>query len=172
MLDLETLGNKSGCMIKSIGAVKFNAQGITDSFYGLIDLDSCLKAGLKVDDSTVVWWLKESTQALEQLAKPGFDIQLVLLQFANWVGSEGAIVWGNGASFDMPIIENAYQAVGVKCPWHFSDHRCYRTLKNIYPYVKMQRHGEAHNALDDATSQALHLLEMSKASKHKAPIFF
>ena len=65
MLDLETMGNKSFSSFVSIGAVFFDmATGETGAeFHIKVDLGSCLEAGLKVDASTIYWWLKQSDAA-------------------------------------------------------------------------------------------------------------
>lgn len=57
MLDLETFGTKPGSVIRSIGAVMFDLDGRTGpEFYRNIDEESCVKAGLTYDPSTVSWW--------------------------------------------------------------------------------------------------------------------
>jgi len=77
----------------------------------------------------------------------------------------GATLWGNGSTFDNVILSNAYRAIGVKQPWDFWNDRCYRTLKSLYPHVKLERSGVAHNALDDAKSQAMHAVRIINATK-------
>lgn len=71
---------------------------------------------------------------------------------------KGVRVWGNGSDFDNVILRNAYAAIGSTYPWRYNDNMCYRTIKNLAPDVKMARQGVHHNALDDARSQALHLI--------------
>jgi inhibitor of KinA sporulation pathway (predicted exonuclease) len=63
-------------------------------------------------------------------------------------------IWGNGANFDNPLLACAYEAVDVKPYYKFWNERCYRTVKNQYPDIKLERTGTYHNALDDARSQA------------------
>jgi exodeoxyribonuclease VIII len=46
--------------------------------------------------------------------------------------------------------------------WEFWKDRCYRTIKNCYPDVPFDRRGTHHNALDDARSQALHLIAINE----------
>lgn len=57
MLDLETLGNRSGAVIVAIGAVEFHGGEIIKEFYQRVDAESCVALGLKMDVSTVMWWL-------------------------------------------------------------------------------------------------------------------
>lgn len=169
MLDLETLGTKPGSVITSIGAVKFSPRGyedypreeITDTFYERVDIESCVALGLTLDVSTVLWWMKQSDEARAELNKPGIRILDALTKFAKWVcPDEEARVWGNGASFDNAMLSAAYDRCAIKRPWKYSNDRCYRTVKNLFPDVEMERTGTHHNALDDARSQALHLMQI------------
>lgn len=160
MLDLETLGNKPGSVIVAIGAVKFANGEILDSFYERVDAESCVAAGLKLDVSTVLWWLTQSDAARLEITKPGQLLTAVLIRFAAWIGDKDAEVWGNGAAFDNALLAAAYDATATPRPWKFSNDRCYRTAKNLRPDVPMARSGTHHNALDDAESQARHLMAM------------
>jgi hypothetical protein len=78
-------------------------------------------------------------------------------------------VWGNGASFDCVILGNAYRAVGDEPPWKYFNERCYRTAKAMLPAVPFERIGTHHHALDDAASQAQHLIKMLRAQKSTLP---
>lgn len=49
---------------------------------------------------------------------------------------------------------------GTSAPWAWRNDRCYRTIKALNRGVPMERLGAHHNALDDAISQALHLIAM------------
>lgn len=160
MVDLETLGNNSESVIISIGAVEFDETGVGAVFYTTVDPQSCMDVGLKMDASTVMWWLRQSDAArrafsgetYQPLTLPG-----ALTRFSEFFAACGAeFVWGNGATFDNVILANAYAKVGLPRPWPYWGDRCYRTLKNLYPEVKMTNHGVAHNAKDDAIAQALH----------------
>lgn len=77
-------------------------------------------------------------------------------------GIRSVNVWGNGADFDKPIIENAYYVLGMPRPWDDYRGRCYRTLKNDWNRVaKPPREGTHHKALDDALFQARHLIAIT-----------
>lgn len=171
MLDIETLGTAPGSAILAIGAVKFTKGDIYAEYYRRIDLKSAIAAGLNMDPDTVMWWLKQTDDARLEITREGCDIQDVLTHFAEWVwclhteapeevaGWE-IEMWGNGASFDNVLLSVAYEKIGAPRPWKYSGDRCYRTIKNLYPEVQMQRTGTHHNALDDAKSQAMHLMAM------------
>jgi hypothetical protein len=165
MLDLETLGNGNNACILSIGAVLFDPKGdgIHSKFEVHVDPASCVAAGLQMDASTVMWWLDpERDAARNELTKHTRETLIAAL------GKTGAFltgdrpVWGNGATFDNVILRSAYKAAGMACPWMFWNDRCYRTIKSLYPGVKLERVGVHHSAVDDAASQALHLQRIFK----------
>ena len=159
MLDLETMGNGANSAITAIGAVRFNQSGLSDEFYTLVDLESCVQNGMEIDPSTVVWWLQQSDEARAQFEQPNLHIACALSAFSAWVGP-AAVVWGNGAAFDNALLSNAYRKLNLQQPWQFWNDACYRTIKNMYPGIRLRRIGTHHNALDDAKSQAQHLIEI------------
>lgn len=162
MADIETLGNRAGCIIMSIGAVKFNADGITERFYVRIDMELAQKEGFHFDADTVKWWLQQSEEARNELIKPGgLGTYEALEAFNEFIGDQVVFLWGNGAGFDNPILAEAYRHLGLWRPWKFWNDRCYRTVKALHPDMPMQkRTGTHHNALDDAISQAEHLITL------------
>lgn len=169
MVDLETLGNGADAVILSIGAVVFGDGKILDRFHVFVDPQSCIDWGLSVDGSTILWWFKQSGEARSQFQEgKGTYLEDALQLFTNWVtdyskiSSQHIEILGNGASFDNPILETAYRKVDKFKPWEFWNNSCYRTMKKLVPEVKIKRKGAYHNALDDAESQALHLMEIEK----------
>lgn len=166
MLDNETLGNGSNSAIVAIGAVKFDTTTgeLGEEFYQLIHPESCAKAGLVIDASTVLWWLKQSEEARAAFADESEMAPLAqaLERFTDFCGgpSNGLRIWGNGADFDNVILANAYKAVGMTPPWQFFNNRCYRTVAALRGSIKRNRFGTHHNALDDAKTQAQHLIEI------------
>lgn len=163
MTDLETLGNSANSVIIAIGAVKFDANGLGEEFYEVVDAESCVQAGLDIDASTVMWWMQQSDESRAAFKRKGIHIAEALQKFLQFCGSDDK-VWGNGASFDNTILSNAYRKIPREQPWKFWNDRCYRTMKSLYPQVPMTRQGTHHNALDDAKSQALHLIAIAKVA--------
>ena len=160
MLDLETMGTGSDAAIIAIGAVRFDTS-VKDSFYKVVDLQSSLDCGLSMSSDAILWWLKQEDKARQAITAEGVPLRNALLDFSKWVG-EDALIWGNGATFDNVILANAYEKSAIERPWHYSANRCYRTLKSFYPNVAFEHVGVAHNALDDAQSQAIHLIKILK----------
>lgn len=161
MLDLETLGTKPGSVILSIGAVNFGPKGIGPKIYIPINQASSEASGLTTDRATLGWWLRQSPEArtvLEETRKGGVRLPDALEQFAAFMRQCGSDVrvWGCGANFDNVLLSHAYSVVGQRLPWKYTNDRCYRTLKNLFPSITIERAGTHHNAVDDALSQAEH----------------
>ncbi len=164
MIDIETMGNKSNSVICSIAAVEFDLKtGATGRVFNRkIRIDSCLKAGLKVDGSTLEWWMMQSQEARESLFKNGFDgvndLSYVLRDFFDFVESLNALkveVWGNGARFDLGLLENAFNALNMAAPWKHWNERDVRTLVSFAPQIKKDTpfSGVKHDALADCYHQ-------------------
>lgn len=172
MIDLETMGNKSNAAIVAIGAVLFTQEeGVIASFDVTVDLHSSIAAGLTLDAGTILWWLQQSDEARAAITtRKRKRLDQALLSFIDWLNqhSNGREVrpWGNGASFDIPIIENALHAANIRMPWAFWNHRCYRTFvaplgRDFFP--REEEAGTAHKALDDALYQTDRLLASAAA---------
>jgi hypothetical protein len=173
MVDLETLGTVPGFVILSIGAVAFDEQGLhSQEFYSVIHRPSCEEAFLTVCPRTEKWWEDKEPEAREVLEQSleltmSQPLKAVLERFNFYLGRFGGRqnvrLWGNGSDFDNAGLACAYDAVEAQPGWSFWNNRCYRTLKNLAPEVEMEREGTYHNALDDARSQARHLLRILEA---------
>jgi exodeoxyribonuclease VIII len=171
MIDLETMGKRPNAPIIAIGAVLFDRSGVTSEFYQVVDLQSSVDAGAVIDASTVLWWMGQSDAARGEFGKEGsVSLQVALAEFRAYMNDvisfRGLLdgVWGNGAAFDNVITREAYRNCGLEAPWPFWLDRCYRTVKHMYPHVAMHRAGELHNAVDDARSQAQHLIAIDEAA--------
>jgi hypothetical protein len=168
MVDLETMGGDSGAAIVAIGAVEFNMHtGETgEEFYTNVDLGTCLKAGLKVNGDTIMWWLKQSDEARKSLEPNRVSLQVALIAFATFIykcGSDKCEVWGNGARFDLGILSDAYIAIDSCIPWDFRKERDVRTIVSLAPEIKsLCKHipfSVAHNAKDDCYHQIKYCFE-------------
>ncbi|MDE1620243.1 3'-5' exoribonuclease [Klebsiella pneumoniae] len=169
MVDLETMGKKHNAPIVAIGAVVFDpATGsIGESFYKVVCLESSVNWGAVIDPSTVIWWLKQSSEARSAIVNDdAIPLQDALLQFREFVsdnvagGSKKAQVWGNGASFDNSILRSAYDCIAEDYPWEYWNDRDVRTMVELGqaisfdPKTTIPFEGSRHNALADAIHQA------------------
>lgn len=157
MIDLETLSTRMDAAILSIGAVRFGPDGVTqDAFYRAITIDSNTAAGRHISGGTLAWWMGQSEEARAVFTDPAaVSMATALVDLRIWLG-EGAIVWGNGANFDISILESAYAGFGYVTPWKYGNVRCMRTIRRIAgaDEVPKPENSCAHNALADAVWQA------------------
>jgi DNA polymerase III alpha subunit (gram-positive type) len=140
MLDIETLSTRCHATIIAIGAIKFNRYDAIDHyenidkkdvFYAKIDIDSCKNVDMHIDEKTVDWWNKQDEKIVSEIfSEPREELKKVLLQFRKWFGNSQQI-WSHGATFDMPILSEAYARNGLECPWKFWNARDTRTLFDI-----------------------------------------
>lgn len=166
MIDLETMSLESNAAIVAIGAVKFNLETfeLGEKFYMPVDLASSVAAGGHIDPGTVLWWMQQPESARKAAYDPDrCHIEDALGFFASWIrrGTDDAInVWGNGAAFDNVVLTNAYKRSKMEVPWGYKGNCCYRTIKLLNPEVPLEEVGTEHHALDDAVTQALHLMRI------------
>lgn len=173
MLDLETMSTQNNAAITSIGACFFEPTTgeIGTTFYMPVNLESAAHFGV-IDAKTVLWWLKQSDCARHELTKENrAPLHFALESFKRFIAdSTGKVeIWGNGIGFDNVILANAFNACGIKLPWHFSNDRDVRTivalgkaLLGYDPKNEMAFSGTAHNALDDAIHQAKYVSAIYK----------
>lgn len=140
MIDIETLGSKSNSAICSIGAVPFNLDGQTGSpFFEKIQLSSALKAGLKVDADTIEWWSQQNPELFKAMLGGKNSLSSVLYTFIKYISfelDENVQVWGNGSRFDLGLLSDAFEAVGLSKPWDFRNERDVRTIVMLNPEIK------------------------------------
>ncbi|MDN4859906.1 exonuclease [Klebsiella pneumoniae] len=148
MVDLETMGKKHNAPIVAIGAVFFDpATGsIGESFYKVVCLESSVNWGAVIDPSTVIWWLKQSSEARSAIVNDdAIPLQDALLQFREFVsdnvagGSKKAQVWGNGASFDNSILRSSYDCIAEDYPWEYWNDRDVRTMVELGQAISFDR---------------------------------
>lgn len=169
MLDLETLGTGQDAVIVSIGACMFDPRGsgVAHTFHAHLNLE---QTGRTVTDSTIRWWMHQSDEARSAAFGEHSEKQSLpsaLNAFAQWFcANGGAEVWGNGATFDVSILEHAYRTTesAPSVPWAFYNVRDLRTLRALPVTVDVPRVEPelAHDALSDAIAQAKHVQAIYK----------
>jgi len=158
MIDLETMGLTPNSAIVSIGAVVFDPRANKVSrktFYRELEWDT---QNRKIDAGTLNWWYSANVTDQAREALDGLeDLEPVLGELADWLPKD-AKVWGNGATFDISMLEDAYNQHDIEIPWKFWNIRDVRTIKDMYESQRggfsKKSGGVAHNALDDALHQA------------------
>lgn len=173
MVDLETLGLGNEPVIIQIGCTHFDIETgkIISSFESLVDPSSCVEKGLKVDGSTVEWWLKQDknvqSKVLVDSLRDGKKLIEVLLDLWVYI-SESQVnqenkeirVWSNGLLADVKWLESAHTKCGLKTPWKYNQVSDVRTIVDLaWRKAKInvkdliQFEGEQHNAIDDCKYQ-------------------
>lgn len=180
MTDLETASTRTNAVILSIGCVKFDllTEGSSDPFYVNVSMEDCIKYGLHVCPNTLKWWESQSEEAKAALKDPEpIPLYDALFQFRAYVkmnSGKNRTLWGNGATFDNMILASAYEAVGMKFPFHFTQHRDVRTLVHLGRRLGLNEkragefEGTPHNALDDASHQARYCTRIARRIQKKA----
>lgn len=170
MIDLETLGKGTNAPVVSIGACIFNPDTREISgfkFRASIQIDEALK-NRTPDASTLNWWMGQDDAAKRGIFTTNPDkigIKEALINLAAFIEThEIAYVWGNGATFDITLLETLYEQYEIKVPWPFWAIRDVRTVvhlaspdveKSSFPFK-----GTQHDALDDAIHQAKYVSTM------------
>nr|WP_269783074.1 3'-5' exonuclease [Klebsiella quasipneumoniae] len=174
MIDIETMGNKPTAPVVAIGAVFFAPQtgDLGAELYMAVNLASAMDQGATPDGDTILWWLKQSSEARAAICTDDtWHIEEALSKLSSFISSNSdnpryLKVWGNGANFDNVILRSAYDRAGQTCPWQFCNDSDVRTMVvlgkelGFDPKRNMPFDGVAHNALADARHQAKYVSEI------------
>ena len=90
-VDLETLGTVADAVILSIGAVRFDPDSnqIDDAgFYRSISIDSNLDHKRRVQEDTLIWWMKQPAAAQKVFHEPKEILETALCAFSDWLGAD------------------------------------------------------------------------------------
>lgn len=159
MIDIETLGTCANALVTQIGAVYWDLQTgeVTvnskgeDRFSVNISLASGFNHGLKVDAGAIKFWF-EQPEAHRTWLKGGVELSEALTKFKQFYPDDKVPVWCH-ANFDLPILGDAYRAIGQKSPVSYRKSRDIRTIVALadLPYEKGAE--KTHDALDDCLRQ-------------------
>jgi len=166
MLDLETLGTRPGCVILTLGAVKFDPYSLRDpgpGIYFRVDVDEQTALGREVQEDTLNWWLEQSDDIREEALGENDRVSLNTLyrdlnKFLVGVDS----IWAQGPLFDFAILENLYRQCGWPTPWQYWQIRDSRTLFGVHGDPRVKGKAGLHNALEDCVSQATAVQQIYK----------
>jgi len=152
MVDIETLGTAPGSVIVQLGAVYFNWEGEMESsmFSRNVSIQSCLDVGLKVDESTLRFWYKETPNWLN-------NVQAIrtALQGLKTFAEKAESIWSH-ATFDIPMINTAARMSGIEDPIKYWKCRDIRTLTMLTGWKKPKdapKDVKSHDATEDCMYQ-------------------
>ena len=112
MIDLETLGTAADSVICSIGAVKFDLDTLAvaeGGFYASVSVESNQDKGRRIDESTLLWWLKQPAAAQAMFHEEKVSLETALRELSDWLATDDLMVWAKGPSFDIAMLEHAYK---------------------------------------------------------------
>ena len=171
MIDLETLSTTPKAVVVSIGCAGYDREGKALTFHKKLELQSQINKGREISESTLKWWMGQTDDARKEFIGPvtptGMALADLLGDLTFNFALEELIVFGNGANFDITIIEDLLTTYGYATPWKFTNVRCYRTLKYLVPGAKLVREGTHHTSASDSASQLKHLEEIVKVLDKK-----
>lgn len=163
MVDIETTGTCHNAGILTIGAMILQPQvGIDRFFYIKLDPKHIEREGFIIQRHVMEWWDKQRKDVKDE-AFSGLELPTVAFtSFAQWLNNipEEYNIWGNAPSFDCSILKDYFDKLGIPCPWKYWNEMCYRTVKNMFPGIKIQKGNDAHSAIVDAHNQGRHLQEI------------
>lgn len=153
MIDIETVGTGPEACILTIAAQSFDPLGTgyyPQYFYARIDPDS--QPGRNIEQGTIDWWATQPAEAQEEafgeLDRIPLDTALEELGRLIWRSN---LIWANGPTFDMNILEHAYKSFNQPLPWKYYKVRDARTVYSLYPDLPIPP--TEHHALKDCLRQ-------------------
>lgn len=171
MVDLETLSTQPFATIAAIGAVLFDPVGcgiVHSCHFSLVDIDSCIELGARVDQGTMLWWMDEpQTTARRLIYDPRGkreSVSSALTNFACWcIAHNVEHIWSHGLTFDVAILLHYFNLLKLKWPTHWRYVNDTRTLWRLVPDAVL-------NDDNDDLPEGLPPQELTKLPKHH-PIF-
>lgn len=171
MIDLETMGTEPDTVICSVGATFFSPDtgDLGPCYYARVEWEDGAQEGRTITPQTEAFWRRQGVEATKEIfdRNDRHSLEDVLSHFRVWLHTQGGkniIVWGNGATFDISILENAYGS-GDDAPWKFWNVRDVRTICHLADHIYNHKkdfpfNGAEHHAMDDAKHQAVYVSKM------------
>ena len=166
IIDIETLSTKTNALILTIGAIKFNRKDCIkdikemETFYLRVDIDSCKKLKMDIDNDTIKWWENQDTNiSYEALYndKDRINIKDALNKLSLFI-KNSKYIWANSPNFDCTILENAFNVCELDIPWKFWNLRDCRTVYDLAKFsLNSLSSSKDHNALNDCHKQYIAL---------------
>ena len=167
MIDLEGLATGPDTTILTIAAQAFDpfGDGYYDKhYYARITLES--QENRVIDDGTIAWWATQPDHAREEAF--GEQDRIPLDQALDELGKliwHSKMIWSQGPTYDMNILEHAYKSYGKALPWKYYMVRDSRTVFSLWP--ELPKPPTSHHALEDCRRQIRLLQDTLKYLKVK-----
>ena len=153
MIDIEGLATGPDATILTIAAQSFDPFGTGHydrCYYARITLES--QEARSIQQETIDWWATQPPEAREEaFAETGrIPLGQALDELAKFIW-QSRLIWANGPTYDMNIIEHAYKSYNKPLPWKFFVVRDARTVYSLWP--ELPRPSTSHHALEDCRRQ-------------------
>ena len=114
-ISIITLGNGADAVIRMIKAISFDATtgAMFDKFQRVIDIDSCLKAGMQVDGRSLLAW-KDSGEEPTPV-----HLNEALLDLRDAFIWEETRIWTDITLHAAAVLDTAYRKSNLSVPWEF-----------------------------------------------------
>ena len=153
MIDLEGLATGPDTTILTIAAQAFDPFGTgyyDQHYYARITLES--QENRSIDDGTIAWWATQPEHAREEAF--GEQGRIPLDQVLDELGRliwHSRLIWSQGPTYDMNILEHAYKSYNKPLPWKYYMVRDSRTVFSLWPEQPIPP--TSHHALEDCRRQ-------------------
>jgi hypothetical protein len=153
MIDLEGLATGPDTCILTIAAQAFDPFGLgwyDKHYYARVSLES--QENRAIDDGTIEWWATQPTHAREEAF--GEQDRIPLDRALDELGKliwHSKLIWSQGPTYDMNILEHAYKSYGKPLPWKYFQVRDSRTVFSLWPDQPIPV--TSHHALEDCRRQ-------------------
>ena len=153
MIDIEGLGTGPDTTILTIAAQSFDPLGTgyhERHYYARISLES--QENRSIQQDTIDWWATQPAEAREEAFAETDRIPLdqALDELAKFIW-QSKLIWANGPTYDMNIIEHAYKSYNKPLPWKYYQVRDSRTVFSLWPEQPIPP--TSHHALEDCRRQ-------------------
>lgn len=171
MIDFETLATTPDAKVLTLGVAAFNSEEVVASYHWNFNHQGPDQEGRRVTKSTLDWWDMQKTEnpkAWLAAWEPTTSNSLAavmgfLLQISPSKGMHA--IWSRGTDFDIPILRDILEDVGLEAPfpfWAVADVRTFLVGKDLPTEKAVERMGEAHDAESDAVYQAESVIAAAK----------
>ena len=174
MVDLETLSTHTNASIIEIAAVEFNKETgeIGHIFQQSIDASEWGENNRHIEGSTLLRRMEQNKVLLNKYKNHNSKLHTVLQRFRQFYNehtlngnNEETVLWGNGSTMDITILQSAYEHFKEPTPWKYWAVNDVRTIVNLNPEIKKNCtfEGDKHDPVDDCRHQIKYLVETLKS---------
>lgn len=155
MFDIETVGLRPGCAVRSIAAAVFTPGNPkpAERFHVNIDVEDCKTNGLWCDPETEEFWRKKGSVAV---IHGGLPLREAIIDFNTWCREQAFDrYWAHGICFDAPILDSACYAVRLAPAWRHWELRDTQTVHDMaqFDIREVKREKGYHSAISNVTYQ-------------------